>query len=756
MFRQGGGDLNLNAAGVGLQIGANAGSNGQYYLTGGTLEDSLIVGDAGTGLFANTGGSHTVTGNLTVGNQATSVGTYSLGGTGNLTLSTTGAQMVLGNAAGASGTLNFNTTSGDAGTLTFGGSGQQILVGNAGSGVLSQGGGDLNLTGAGASIDIAAQANSFGQYNVSGGTMEAPSLTVGDAGVGQLNHTGGTITVGTSTASGNLVVGNQTGSTGTVSIGGAGNPNLIVWGNATIGNSGYGSFGEGAGATADIKGSMTIGNSAAGGGAAIEGGSLTIGDSGSGNQLLISSTGSMKIEDINNVGASVTVDGTLVNNGELALGLHVVPTGPTLTVTQGFQNNNSFNLEGSGTLNANVTNGSATNKNAYFSAQNGGGAVVVLNGNMDNFALVNVSSIGGAGSTLTQTGNFTNEATGSLTVIGSTLTINGAGTALDNFGSVSFSQDVNGPTAPISNVGITGGVKNESTGVMTATDTALTITGNLDNAGSFTAQRDAGNVNAASNVQVTGSLTNEIHATLTVTNSTMTVSGPTTNNGTVQVTGSTLWFAGDFTNNGAYISDPSTSHFTDLSIGSTGYLSGQKGDVFAVTGNLTSTTTQNALWSTALSTLEFSNGTSTSHLMDVTGLDDGAVASGFTNNYAWGVLDIDPGNTLTLEGISGTNALYASMLEGLDISGDDITNLVGDGLNIYYDPSVDGGLNDGVYALEGGGYLCPVGASSCVLSTIPPSGVPEPATLAVLGSGLAGVSFLRRRMRSLKRLVARG
>jgi hypothetical protein len=94
------------------------------------------------------------------------------------------------------------------------------------------------------------------------------------------------------------------------------------------------------------------------------------------------------------------------------------------------------------------------------------------------------------------------------------------------------------------------------------------------------------------------------------------------------------------------------------------------------------------------------------------------------------------------------------MLEGLDINGDDITNLIGDGLNIYYDPNVDGGLNNEVYALEDGGYLCPIGASSCTVSTtIPPSQVPEPASLALLGSGLAGVSFLRRRMRSLKRLV---
>jgi len=61
---------------------------------------------------------------------------------------------------------------------------------------------------------------------------------------------------------------------------------------------------------------------------------------------------------------------------------------------------------------------------------------------------------------------------------------------------------------------------------------------------------------------------------------------------------------------------------------------------------------------------------------------------------------------------------------------------------------VDTALNDLVYALAGGGYLCPVGASSCTTGTTPPpTPTPEPATLLVLMPGLAAVGWMRRRRR---------
>ena len=223
---------------------------------------------------------------------------------------------------------------------------------------------------------------------------------------------------------------------------------LTVTGSATIGNNAYGAFDMGVGtgdtATVDIKGSMTIGETSAGGAAAIEEGSLTIGDGGSGNQLLITQYGTIKIEDANGVGAQVTVDGNVVDDNTFNLGLHTgLATPTTLTVNTGtLTNNGTFGFSGNAVLKANVTN------NGYFTAQNGGGTDVTMNGNFDNKSggTFNVASLGGAAATLTQNGELTNEAGANIDVTGSNFTLkNAGGTALDNYGTASFTQDVNGP-----------------------------------------------------------------------------------------------------------------------------------------------------------------------------------------------------------------------------------------------------------------------------------------------------------------------
>ena len=97
------------------------------------------------------------------------------------------------------------------------------------------------------------------------------------------------------------------------------------------------------------------------------------------------------------------------------------------------------------------------------------------------------------------------------------------------------------------------------------------------------------------------------------------------------------------------------------------------------------------------------------------------------------------------------DALYVLALAGLDISGDNILNIDGNGLNIYYNPSDDAALGDLTYGLADGGFLCPIGAGTCTLSTSPPpSGVPEPGSLLLFGGGLAGLAFVRRRVARLK------
>ncbi|MFA5111984.1 MAG: VPLPA-CTERM sorting domain-containing protein, partial [Desulfobaccales bacterium] len=80
-------------------------------------------------------------------------------------------------------------------------------------------------------------------------------------------------------------------------------------------------------------------------------------------------------------------------------------------------------------------------------------------------------------------------------------------------------------------------------------------------------------------------------------------------------------------------------------------------------------------------------------------------------------------------------ALYAGLLLGALLDGDRVTNITGNGLDLYYDPLLSGNayLNGGTYALSGGGYLAPV------------THTPLPPTLWMVLSGLAGLGILRRR-----------
>jgi hypothetical protein len=83
-------------------------------------------------------------------------------------------------------------------------------------------------------------------------------------------------------------------------------------------------------------------------------------------------------------------------------------------------------------------------------------------------------------------------------------------------------------------------------------------------------------------------------------------------------------------------------------------------------------------------------------------------------------------------------AFYVESLLGALITGDTVTNITGNGFNIYYDANAAGnaylhGLN---YALEGGGELIAITGASAV---------PEPETAVSFLAGLAGLGLLRRR-----------
>lgn len=166
------------------------------------------------------------------------------------------------------------------------------------------------------------------------------------------------------------------------------------------------------------------------------------------------------------------------------------------------------------------------------------------------------------------------------------------------------------------------------------------------------------------------------------------VMGDVTNTGTFKLTDTSVQYTGNFTNNGAYLSDPSTSQFNDLNVGSSGYLVGGAGDQFIVTGDFNNSSTQNTLWNTANADLIFAGPAGTQHVMGLTGVDRGVTDAGSIDNFAWGSMTLSNGNLLSMVDGNTTPgaALYASRL--ILPNGLSQLNGISSNYNIYFDPTL--------------------------------------------------------------------
>jgi hypothetical protein len=266
-----------------------------------------------------------------------------------------------------------------------------------------------------------------------------------------------------------------------------------------------------------------------------------------------------------------------------------------------------------------------------------------------------------------------------------------------------------------------GGTFNQTGGALTA--------GSLNNAGTTS-------LNGGS-ATVTGDTTNQSTGQLNLANN-PTFQGNTTNDGTMQVNNTTATFGGTFTNNGAYISDPATQSFNDLIITATGYLVGEAGDLFDVSNNLKNQSARPDLWNTLLASLGFVDGDDTLHDLYLPGKDLGNNLAGYSRNFAWGKLDLT-GQILSLyDGNTEEGAaLYVGVILGVvfDESKREITNIFGNGYDIYYDPTLEANayLGGKTYELQDGGLLAPA--------------VPLPSAVLLLGAGLFRlVAYKRRKM----------
>jgi hypothetical protein len=206
-----------NTAMHALYVGPDNGQ-GSYSLFGGSLfaaneylalPDPSFPSAAGRATFSHTGGVNTVNG---TGNAALFMGgtsTYTMNGTGAVLITPT---LYVGYSGAAtfelkSGTANVTSptgafwlgyNSGDSGTLNLSGGNLNLTnilsVGGSGSGTVNQTGGVVSASGF-VIVGAVLGSNSAGLYNLSGGTLSTPNLTISAAGT--FNAAGGTVTGGT-------------------------------------------------------------------------------------------------------------------------------------------------------------------------------------------------------------------------------------------------------------------------------------------------------------------------------------------------------------------------------------------------------------------------------------------------------------------------------------------------------------------------------------------------------------------------------
>jgi fibronectin-binding autotransporter adhesin len=290
-FIQTGGTTTLGS----LFLGYNAGSSGSYVLGGtgaiGSAEsyNSMVIGCSGSGVFLQSGGTNT-TYNLQLGvYYAGSSGGYILSGSGlllNYPSDTSGEQIGYngsGSFTQTGGTnswlstevlLGSGTVSGSyvqSGGLAIGGAlvigyhagpaaasyslcgGGQLDVVNEyvggfytmGTGSFTQAGG-ANTISNGGTLTLGQFSGSYGFYSLTGGSLTAPTLIVGDSGSAAFTQSGGTNAGG---ANANLYLGYISGGSGAYNLSGG----SLSFANQYVGYSGSGSFTQSGGTNMAIS-----------------------------------------------------------------------------------------------------------------------------------------------------------------------------------------------------------------------------------------------------------------------------------------------------------------------------------------------------------------------------------------------------------------------------------------------------------------------------------------------------------------------
>ena len=351
----------LNVKGSMIDLGQSSGSNGTLTLDGAGTAPTLltadntdvIVGDAGTG-------------ELEIANAA---------------MLTVNDEMTVGNQAGSKGIVTVGSSAQQSSTLTVK---NTLIVGEAGPGELNINNGSVMADSINPSLIIGDQAHTGNGAVVVSGTMAkltAAGMEIGSSGTGALTVQGG----GTVHASGPVVVGATTGSTGTITLNDD-NSILTIDDTLTLGAAGVGTLNLNKGTlhdTADVAVGATGNGSTTGTGIATVAksstwridGNLTIGQFSGG-------TGMVTVQD----------GGTLQLNGT------------TLVLGQNMGSNGTLTMSGLGSELTGSDGNSATGK--LVIGKSGSGTLNVLNSAVVNIpAAVTLGAAAGSSGTVVVDGS---------------------------------------------------------------------------------------------------------------------------------------------------------------------------------------------------------------------------------------------------------------------------------------------------------------------------------------------------------------
>jgi hypothetical protein len=659
-----------------LYVGHTAGSVGVYEMLGGSFGPTgwdAYIGYEGQGSLVQSGGTFTVDPNLRlfVAYESSSSGTVALSG----------------------GTLN---------------GGDNEFVGRAGTGTFLHTGGTNSVARA---IILGSSSGSQGRYELSGsGLLLGQELRVGSSGDGQMVQTGGTVTLemttttssGTVTIGGTTWIGTDAGSTGTYQLSGGAHSADAMY----IGNYGSGSVIQTGGANdASLQMGVLHGSQ---GLYKLSGGTLTS------YALMLATYGTARFQ---HNGPTYTLGSHLYAGWESGgLGQYELSAG-TLDVTGnaylGIRGRSEFTQAGGAAkfggsiIVGNDVSGECTwihtggtvQAGSVLLGQRGTGEIVQSGGSWNaGFSLV-------LGDTASGTGTWQLSGTGALSTVDEVIGASGAGRFTQSGGSHLVANRL----TVAANTGSTGQFE-LSGGVLSAGDLTVNSGGTLDfSGGTLLVTRLLAN---SGEVRISGSGPRSL--------------GPMiTNFALWRADGTTADYSGLFTNFGSYFSAGATNRFDHLSVPDPGFIQAAANDTFRIAGDMTVNSTQSSLWDTADATLTLAE--LSGHTVSVPGTELGADYAGYTANFAWGRLELETGASLTLQDGNATagGAMYVSVVslaDGLS----QIASISGNGLNIYYDPSLadNAYLAGASYALASGGQLIPV---------------PEPSALAMLGTCAAGL-----------------